>query len=154
MKLSRWVLLSAASALLGAAATDTIPKLWDRDAATFRLPLAALAKSPGLISEKEYYALPEVNIKTYPVYAPDKEPKGYMDWLAQQDPKPLVDVSQIKTDADWIAAGKEVFYGRELPRFTGSEHNLQLIRDPRVLAAYKLQTTGDGRLLGFTLRRA
>jgi len=145
---TKWVLIAAASALLGVAATDPIPKLWDRDTATFRLPLAALGKAPGLISEKEYYALPEVNIKTYPVYSPEKEPAGYMEWLAQQDPKPLVDVSKIKTDADWIAAGREVFYGRELPRFTGSEHNLQLIRDPRVLAAYKLQTTADGRLLG------
>jgi hypothetical protein len=33
-------------------------------------------------------------------------------------------------------------------RFSGSEDNLKLIRDPRVLAAYKLQTTSDGVLLG------
>ena len=143
------LVLAAASAALALTAGDAIPKLWDdRDMGGFRLPLAALGSAPRLISEKEYYALPEVNIKTYPVYVADKEPKGYMEWLAQQDPKPLVDVSKIKTEADWIAAGREVFYGRELPRFTGSEHNLQMIRDPRVLAAYKLQTTAEGVLLG------
>lgn len=68
--------------------------------------------------------------------------------MKQQEPQPLVDPSKLKTEADWIAAGREVFYGRELPRFTGSEHNLEMIRNPQVLAAYRLQTTKDGVLLG------
>lgn len=131
------------------AGSGVIPRVWDnRDIASFRLPLAKLGAPPRLVSESEYYSLPEVNRRTYPVYTPDKEPKGYMEWLSRQEPKPLIEVSKLKTDADWIAAGREVFYGRELPRFTGSEHNLELIRDQRVLAAYKLQTTGDGVLLG------
>jgi hypothetical protein len=135
--------------LLCAAGADSVPKVWaDRDVAGFRLPLAGLGAPPRLISEKEYYALPEVNLKTYPVYAPDREPKDYMSWLAQQEPQPLVDVSKLKTKADWIAAGREVFYGRELPRFSGSEDNLQLIRDPRVIKAYGLQITPAGVLLG------
>ena len=133
----------------GLAGADTPPKVWDdRDIAGFRLPLAGLGAPPRLISERDYYALPEINLKTYPVYTPDKEPKGYLEWLQQQDPKPLVDVSKLKTEAGWIAAGREVFYGRELPRFTGSEDNLQLIRDPKVIAAYGLQITRDGVLLG------
>lgn len=135
--------------LLCRAASDTVPKVWDdREAATFRLPLAGLGAPPKLLSESDYYALPEVNVKTYPVYTPDQEPKGYLDWLNQQEPQPLVDISKLKTEADWIAAGREVFYGRELPRFSGSEDNLKLIRDPRVLAAYRVQTTADGVLLG------
>jgi hypothetical protein len=148
MRLARGVFF-AASGLLCLAGVSSLPLVWDESGIRdFRLPLAGLGKAPQLISKKEYYALPEVNIKTYPVYAPDKEPKGYLDWLGQQEPKPLVDIASLKTDADWIAAGREVFYGRELPRFTGSEHNLQMIRDPRVLAAYKLQTTPDGVLIG------
>jgi len=131
------------------AQSSTVPKVWDdRDIASFRLPLAGLGAPPKLISEREYYALPEVNLKTYPVYTPDKEPAGYIEWLQQRDPEPLVDVSKLKTDADWIAAGREVFYGRELPRFTGSEDNLKLIRDPQVIAAYGLQKTPEGVLLG------
>ena len=126
-----------------------IPKAWDgRELAGYRLPLYGLGRPPALISERDYYALPESNVKTYPVYAPDKEPPGYLDQLRQLEPQPLVDVSKLKTAADWIAAGREVFYGRELPRFSGSEHNLQMIRDPRVIAAYRLQTTKDGVLLG------
>ncbi len=126
-----------------------IPKSWrDIDLAGYRLPLAGLGKAPAVVSESEYYALPETNLKTYPVYTPDKEPPNYLDWLKSQNPQQLVDVSKLQSQADWIAAGKEVFYGRELPRFTGSEDNLQLIRNPKVLAAYRVQTTPEGVLLG------
>lgn len=143
---------------LAAAASDatTYPKAWADDAlAGFRLPLAGLGRPPAMISEREYYALPESNLKTYPVFRPEREPAGYLDWLKQQEPQPMVDVSKLKSEADWIAAGKEVFFGRELPRFSGSEHNLQLIRDPRVLDAYRLQTTREGVLLGlrYVVRR-
>lgn len=128
---------------------NVIPHAWDEhDVETFRLPLAALGRPPKLISEQAYYALPEQNLKTYPVYAPDKEPADYLDWLKQQKPLPMVDVSKLRTRADWIAAGREVFYGRELPRFSGSEHNLQLIRNPEILKRYGLQQTKDGVLLG------
>lgn len=133
----------------GSAESSLVPKSWEQQQVdTFRLPLAGLGTPPTLISEQDYYALPEVNLKTYPVYLPDKEPANYLEWLKQQDPKPLVDVATLKTDADWTAAGREVFYGRELPRFTGSEYNLQLVRDPKILAAYRLQTTKDGVVLG------
>jgi mono/diheme cytochrome c family protein len=116
--------------------------------AGFRLPLAGLGHPPKMVSGDRYYSLPEYNVKTYPVYTPEREPKGYIEWLKQQDPQPLVDISKLKTKADYIAAGREVFYGRELPRFTGSEDNYQLIRDPKVIAAYGLQITKDGVLLG------
>jgi hypothetical protein len=126
-----------------------VPKVWDdRDTSGYRVPLAGLGRPPAVISEREYYALPESNLKTYPVYTPDKEPPDYIDWLKRQDPQPMVDAAKLKTEADWIAAGREVFYGRELPRFTGSEHSLQMIRNPQVLAAYRLQTTKEGVLLG------
>jgi hypothetical protein len=133
-----------------AATTDKeTPHSWyDADLNGYRLPLANLGKPPAMITETEYYRLPENNLKTYPVYTPQAEPPGYLDRLKSLDPAPLVDVATLKTESDWIAAGREVFYGRELPRFTGSEDNLQLIRNPQVLAAYRLQTTKDGILLG------
>ena len=142
-----WITVLFCAGVLGSAVA--VPKSWrDSDLAGYRLPLAGLGKPPQIISEHDYYALPEANVKTYPVYTPDKEPAGYIDWLKQQDPQPLVDVSKLHTEADWIAAGREVFYGRELPRYTGSEDNLALIRNPKVLEAYRLQTTSDGVLLG------
>ncbi|MDQ2712013.1 MAG: hypothetical protein M3Y24_07235 [Acidobacteriota bacterium] len=125
------------------------PKAWSSQSLVgYRIPLAGLGRPPELISEHDYYALPESNVKTYPVYTPEKEPAGYIDWLKNQDPQPLVEVTKLKTPADWLAAGRGVFYGRELPRYTGSEDNLQLIRNPKVLEAYRLQTTGEGVLLG------
>ena len=147
----KWEVLSAVLLTSGVvfAVTNGIPPAWsDADLAGYRVPLAGLGKAPVLVSEHDYYALPEANLKTYVVYTPDKEPPGYIQWLKQQDPQPLVDVNKLKTQADWLAAGREVFYGRELPRFSGSEDNLQLIRNPQVLAAYRLQTTQDGVLLG------
>lgn len=146
----RWALaFFTGCGFLQGAGGPAIPRLWDEKELTqFRLPLAGLGAPPSLISEEKYYALPESNLKTYPVYAPDKEPAGYLDWLKNQEPKPLVEISKLKTETDWIAAGREVFYGRELPRFSNSEHSVQMIRDPRVLAAYRLQTTRDGVLLG------
>ncbi len=145
-----WVATLCVTAGIALAGTAfQIPQSWsDKQLAGFRTPLAGLNKPPKMVSESEYYALPENNLKTYPVYTPDKEPANYIDWLKQQDPKPLVEVEKLHTQADWIAAGKEVFFGRELPRFSGSEDNLQLIRNPKILAAYKVQTTSDGVLLG------
>lgn len=142
------VLLGAQSATAQAPGIVVPPAWSQKDVDTFRLPLAGLGAPPTLIPERDYYALPAVNLKTYPVYDPDREPPNYLAWLAQQDPRPMVDVSKLKTDQDWIDAGREVFYGRELPSFTGSEDNLQLIRNPQALAAYRPQTTKDGVILG------
>jgi hypothetical protein len=138
-----------ACAALAAAMELTIPQSWtDKQLVGFRTPLAGLNKAPQMLPEAAYYALPENNLKTYPVYAVDKEPPNYIDWLKQQDPKPLVEVDKLHTKADWIAAGKEVFFGRELPRFTGSEDNLQIIRNPKIMAAYRVQTTSEGVMIG------
>jgi hypothetical protein len=139
----------AAVAVAVSLSAEEVPSPWsDASIAGYRLPLAGLGHAPKMISGAAYYALPEVNLKTYPVYTPDKEPKGYLEWLASKDPEPMVDIGKLHTREQWVAAGREVFYGRELPRFSGSEDNLKLIRDPRVIAAYKLQTTKDGVLLG------
>jgi hypothetical protein len=138
-----------AGAVLAAAMDLAIPQSWtDKEIVGFRTPLAGLNKPPQMLPEAAYYALPENNLKTYPVYSVDKEPPNYIDWLKQQDPKPLVEVDKLHTEADWTAAGKEVFFGRELPRFTGSEDNLQIIRNPKIMAAYRVQTTSDGVMIG------
>jgi hypothetical protein len=47
--------------------------------------------------------------KSYPVYAPGKEPPGYLDWLKQQEPEIVFDAAKLKTEADWIRAGELVF---------------------------------------------
>ncbi len=152
IQIRKSILALAACCMSTAVSAQEIPHPWtDASIGGFRLPLAGLGHAPKMVSGDEYYALPEVNVKTYPVYAPGKEPPNYIEWLKAREPEPLVDVSKLKTPADWIAAGKEVFYGRELPRFSGSEDNLALIRDPKIVAAYRLQTTKDGGLAGVAL---
>ena len=73
-----------------------IPKTWDEKAlASWATPLAGLNLRPSHISSEEYYALPVDNLKTYPVYLPDREPDGY--W------------AMLNRVGAWIEAGKTVF---------------------------------------------
>ena len=54
-----------------------VPKIWDAKAlATWATPVAGLGVAPSFYSEKEYYATPVDNVRTYPVYHPKHEPAG------------------------------------------------------------------------------
>lgn len=94
---------------------SAIPKTWDdAEIASLEVPLADPVGSPRHVSTDYYYKIPVRPIfKQYPVYAPGREPKGYMEWLKRQEPqiiwddrgrKPILD-----TKADWIRAGEIVF---------------------------------------------
>jgi mono/diheme cytochrome c family protein len=72
---------------------------------------------PGHFSEAEYYASPVDNYRTYPVYAAGREPAGYWERLQKAKPEPLIDTAQLKTKADWIAAGKRVFEEADIGSF-------------------------------------
>lgn len=88
----------------------TAPKIWDdNELATWAVPVAGLGVPPSFLSEREYYALPVDNLRTYPVYHPDYEPDGYRAWLKKQGPQPLIMPEKLKTESDWISAGKQVF---------------------------------------------
>ena len=69
----------------------TIPKTWiDSEIASLELPLADPAGSPKHVSARYYYRISVRPIyKQYPVYAPGREPAGYMEWLKKQDPDHL-----------------------------------------------------------------
>src|SRR5579864_4512378 len=101
----------AAALLLAATALQPIPRTWDDAAvAALEVPLANPKYSPVHISETEYYRLPERAIyKSYPVYHPDREPPGYMEWLKQQEPEIAFVADRLKTRADFIPAGEIVF---------------------------------------------
>src|SRR2546427_5102821 len=59
-----------------------VPKIWDsKQLATWATPVAGINATANFYSEEEYYAAPVDNLRTYPVYAPDKEPKGYREWM-------------------------------------------------------------------------
>lgn len=91
--------------------SPAIPKTWDdQEMASLEIPLADPAGSPVHVSADYYYRIPVRPIyKSYPVYAPGKEPAGYEQWLKQQEPETVFDVSKLKTEADWIKAGEVVF---------------------------------------------
>lgn len=95
-------------------AYQAIPKAWDHvDAATMDLPLAGLGSAPRHQSAAVYYKRPVYRLqRAYPVYAPGREPAGYMAWLRQQDPSILeVDPAALRTEEDWIKAGELLFNG-------------------------------------------
>jgi mono/diheme cytochrome c family protein len=88
-----------------------IPKTWDETAlADWATPIAGLNVRPTHISSKEYYSLPIENRLTYPVYYPGREPEGYWEMLQHVALKPLIEPERLKNEADWIDAGRKIFY--------------------------------------------
>ena len=117
-----------------------VPKTWDEQAlADLEVPLADASRSPKHISAEEYYRIPVRPIyKTYPKYHPDKEPRGYREWIRRQEPVVLWDDGphrpRLATEADWIKAGEIVF---NAPIFIGA--HTATVEDMRAFIA----TTGD-----------
>jgi hypothetical protein len=107
--------LTQAPPRIDPAAKPIVPRTWD-DAImpTFEVPLSHPVGSPKPVSADYYYKIPVRSIyKRYPVYAPGREPVGYMDWLKTLDPVILWDDAnhkpKLETEADWIKAGEDVF---------------------------------------------
>src|SRR6516165_226465 len=109
-----------------------IPRTWDDAAmATLEVPLANPIGSPKHVSADYYYKIPVRPIyRFYPLYAPGREPPGYMDWLQHQEPVIEWDDKRhrptLETEADWIKAGEMVFespliYAPPLPPQVASE---------------------------------
>lgn len=87
-----------------------VPRVWDDAAlADWATPLSGINVRPTHISSKEYYSLPADNLKTYPVYLPGREPEGYWEMLNLIGPKPMIEPEKLKSEADWIEAGRTVF---------------------------------------------
>jgi len=136
-----------------ASETDTIvvPRIWDdRELATWATPVAGLGLPPGHFSEKEYYAAPIVNLRTYPVYHPKFEPPGYREWIKSQGPQRLIEPEKLKTKADWIEAGRVVFEGLSSPGFRFSDPAmLAFLSDADAIDAHDDIVTKDGQVLPY-----
>ena len=87
-----------------------VPRVWDDEAMhEVELPLAARISVRHVRSDF-YYKIPvRPNVKTYPIYGPGREPKGYWDWLKRQQPQPSFDPAALRTKEDWIKAGEAIF---------------------------------------------
>lgn len=132
----------------GMAQSVRVPRIWDDAAlAEWGTPVAGLNLRPSHYAAKEYYALPADNLRTYPVYPPDKEPAGYWEWLQKQKPEPLVDAAKIRGDADWVAAGERAFHdlGSVLVR-TNDPKLIAQARNPAVFEG--IRTLADGGVVG------
>ena len=127
----------------------TAPKIWDEKAlATWALPVAGVNAVPHFYSEAEYYATPAEDVRTYPVYHPDYEPAGYMDWLRAQDRKPLVDPAEIQSTGDWERLGQRVFDELDQPRFrTDDPKAIQALRDRESLKSSPLKVAPNGEIV-------
>ncbi len=136
---SRRALLGICLTLALSVITDSqtrVPRIWDdKTLADWATPLAALRVRPAHYTAAEYYAAPSHNLRTYPVYLPDKEPPGYWEDLQKKKPEPLVDAAKIRTTQDWIDAGARAFSDLDNP--LGRSDDPALIakaRDPKTFA--------------------
>ena len=65
-------------------------------------------------TEAEYYAARVDELRTYPLHQrPGTERLSRRD--AGAGPQPLIEIGQSRTDAEWVAAGREMFDGMDLP---------------------------------------
>ncbi len=112
-----------------------VPKIWDaKQLANWATPIAGINAIPNFYSEEEYYAAPVDNVRTYPVYAPDKEPKGYREWMLKQGPQRLIEPEKLKSERDWIEAGRVVFAGLDFPvTRTDDPRIMKFLSDPEAV---------------------
>ena len=124
-------------------AARNIPRTWDEAGfAGMDLPLADPTRTPTHVSADYYYKIPVMQIyKSYPIYAPDKEPPGYMDWLKQQEPEIAFDASKLETEEDWIKAGELVF---EAPITYNALNKLADVRNPEWYKKSGMPLSKDG----------
>jgi len=125
--------------------TPAIPKTWDDLVMpSLEIPPADTAVSRGHVSADYYYRIPVRPIyKSYPVYAPGKEPTGYQEWLEQQEPETVFDASKLKTEADWIEAGEVVF---DAPTFYDAVVRAADVKDPLWHEKIGARAAKDGTL--------
>jgi mono/diheme cytochrome c family protein len=128
--------------------TPRVPRVWDESALeSWATPLAGLNERPTHMSAAEYYAIPEENLRTYPVYMPEREPAGYWETVLHAGPQMLIDPAQIETEADWIAAGKTVFFDSVVLR-TFDAKVIATARDQAAMEALGTGPLPDGTING------
>ena len=141
------VAAAAVAVLVSAGAAQhavAIPEFWSEALLhDYELPLATPDYTPKHVSRDYYYALPErVLYKSYPIYHPSREPAGYLDTLRTLEPEPAFDPAQLVTEADWIAAGRDVF---DMPiAYNGPIVNMRMVRDPLWYERHRVPLTADG----------
>jgi hypothetical protein len=113
MKVVVWVCLILL-VVFGSFSTQVleIPKTWDVAAIEeSHIPPPDTSARITYAPEEYYNSLPEhVIYKSFPVYAVEASPPGYLDSLKTLEPEIVFDLSKLKTEADWIKAGEKIFF--------------------------------------------
>ena len=126
-----------------------VPITWDEQAlATLEVPLPNAQFSPKAVPREYYYRIPVRPIyRSYPVYAPDKEPPGYFESLKQREPETLWDDKRrqprLASEADWGKAGEIVF---NAPIFYDQVTTVANVRNPEWYAKVRPPVTKEGIL--------
>lgn len=143
-------LLAAAANLLGCDRgwSPDVPRVWDEQAlADWATPLVGLDERPTHMSAAEYYAIPVENLASYPVYMPGLEPPGYWEDIQHVGPQSLIETEQLESKADWIAAGKRVFFDSVVLR-TFDPGVIAMARDRDAMQALRAGPLPDGTING------
>lgn len=130
--------------------TSIVPKIWDtKQLASWATPVAGINATPNFYTEEEYYAAPVDNLRTYPVYVPDREPAGYRESLMKQGPQPMIEPAMVKSERDWIEAGRRVFEGLDFPvTRTDDPRIFKYLGDREAIKKDNADVTKDGVILG------
>lgn len=125
-------------------------RVWnDRDLAEWAVPVAGLNVPPGHFSEREYYAAPVAGwLRTYPVYFPGREPRGYQESLEAKRPKPLIP-GGVRTTGWWVEAGKRVFREIDVPAArTYDPEIIAAVRSMEAMQKAGVKPEADGTIAG------
>ena len=136
-----------------------IPQTWEGETVQgLEVPLADPRRSPVEVSWEYYYRIPVRPIyKSYPAYAPGREPSGYLEWLKQQEPEVIWGVDSgglshrpsLRTERDWVQAGELVFdapIAYDSDAWGSSVINADDLRNPAWYAATGTPVTSKGEM--------
>ena len=110
-KRSMTILIAGLFVFCVTAPGQTLPVTWDETAlASMQTPLRDPTRTPKHMASATYNRIPAlVFYKTYPVYAPGREPAGYMDRLRQAEPETVFNPVRLQAPEDWAKAGEAIF---------------------------------------------
>ena len=127
--------------------SPVIPRTWNEEAlASVELPLASTGVPSEHVPRDYYYRMPVRPIyKSYPIYAPGKEPRGYFERLKQLEPEIVFDPARLETEADWIKAGELIFDAATgYDSDPGAVVTLADVRNPSWYTKLRVPLTRDG----------
>ena len=146
-----YLCLTTAAVIAAADKPMKAPRIWS-DEALRDWPNVVMGVNarPRLYSEAEFYAAPLDNIRSYPVYHPDREPPGYLESLRQRGSEPLIQIGKARTRQEWIDAGSRVWDELDTVQVRTSDFRIvEYVRSREALKKYPPRMTKDGQLYDF-----